>query len=228
MVIYEKGWGGKIGPGSRINAWNPVVARLPDLSNMVSKTYVNEVDISKVKKGQDVSLKVDAFPDRAYTGAVIKVANIGEQLRNYDAKVFEVTVQVNAVDSILRPAMTTSNEILTDTYEDVLFIPLEAFHSDSLNYVFKKDAGKSVKQEIITGATNDNEIIIEHGLTAGDEILLNRPTNADDLSIVPIDQKIKDDIKRKQKEEEQERQARMMEKMKNMKDEDTSNSNSGK
>ena len=41
-------------------------------------------------------------------------------MRGYDAKVFEVIVQVNEVDSIMRPAMTTSVEIITDTYGEVL------------------------------------------------------------------------------------------------------------
>ncbi len=220
MVIYARSWNGKKGPGSQVSSWNPTVAELPDLSDMVSKTYVNEVDISKVKKGQDVEIKVDAFPNRAYTGSVIKVANIGEQLKNYDAKVFEVTVQVNAVDSILRPAMTTANEILTNIYDDVLFVPIEALHNDSFSYVIKTDVGKVVKQEVITGSSNDNEILIEHGIKEGDEIYLTKPSDADDFPIVLIDQKIKDDIKRKQEEEAQARQAKMMEKLKNMKDED--------
>jgi HlyD family secretion protein len=35
---------------------------------MISKTYVNEIDVSKVKAGQRVRLTVDAFPDKTYTG----------------------------------------------------------------------------------------------------------------------------------------------------------------
>ncbi|MCP3929431.1 MAG: HlyD family efflux transporter periplasmic adaptor subunit [Bacteroidetes bacterium] len=138
MVIYARSWNGKVGPGSQISTWDPVVAELPDLSDMVTTTYVNEVDISKVRKGQDVKIKVDAFPENEYTGHIITVANIGEQLRGYDAKVFEVMVQVLETDSILRPAMTTSNEILTYIFEDVVHIPLEALQSDSMAYVFKK------------------------------------------------------------------------------------------
>src|SRR5204863_2632945 len=42
MVIYEKGWDGKaIKAGSQINMWEPTVATLPDLTKMLSKTYVN-------------------------------------------------------------------------------------------------------------------------------------------------------------------------------------------
>ena len=117
MVIYKREWNGqKRTVGSEINPWDLTVATLPDLSTLVSKTYVNEIDISKVTTGQNVRLGVDAFPEKKFTGKVIDVANIGEQLPNTDAKVFEVTIRLNENDTILRPSMTTSNQIVTSKY----------------------------------------------------------------------------------------------------------------
>ena len=55
-----------------------MVATLPNLSKMISKTYINEIDISKVKIGQRVEIGVDAFPEKKFTGEVTEVANIGE------------------------------------------------------------------------------------------------------------------------------------------------------
>lgn len=186
MVIYARSWDGKVQAGSQIRAWDPVVAELPDLSEMVSKTYVNEVDISRVRKGQEVTIQVDAFPEKSYTGLVIQVANIGEQLRNYDSKVFEVIIQVNEADSILRPAMTTSNEVITDILADKLFIPLEALYKDSLSFVYKEVNGRAVKQEVLSSWTNENEVVIVQGLAAGDRIYLTPPENAEQLKIAPL------------------------------------------
>jgi HlyD family secretion protein len=45
----------------------------------------------------------------------MQVANVGEQMPNTDAKVFEVQIRINEYDPILRPAMTTSNVIVTQT-----------------------------------------------------------------------------------------------------------------
>jgi multidrug efflux pump subunit AcrA (membrane-fusion protein) len=227
MVIYHRSWNGKIAAGSQVSVWNPIVAELPDLTDMVSKTFVNEVDISRVKKGQDVKLKVDAFPDKEYTGSVLEVANIGEQLRNYDAKVFEVTVQVNKMDSILRPAMTTSNEIVTDVYNNVLSIPLEALHSDSLSFVYLEKNGRVYKQEVITGVSNNDEIMIDHGVKEGDTYWLSIPDNAQDLKFYPVDEGIKKKIKQKQIAERGKRQAAMEEKLKNMKNEKMSSDDGG-
>ncbi|NUQ24857.1 MAG: efflux RND transporter periplasmic adaptor subunit [Saprospiraceae bacterium] len=229
MVIYARSWNGKVGPGSQVHAWDPIVAELPDLTSMISKTYVNEVDISKVKKGQDVKVKIDAFPDREYTGKVIQVANIGEQLKDYDAKVFEVVIQVNEADSVMRPAMTTSNEIVTYIYPDVVFIPLESLQSDSLSFVYKKTDGKIVRQEVITGESNDDEVIVEYGLAKNDEIFLTPPADAEKLQFVPLDKAIKEKIKKKQEAERKKRQEEALARSKAVKDENlpTSGGNDG-
>ena len=174
---------------------------------MISKTYVNEVDISRVRKGQNVKVKIDAFPENEYTGQVIQVANIGEQLRDYDAKVFEVLIQVNETDSIMRPAMTTSNEIVTYIYPDVLHIPIEALQSDSVSFVYKEQDGAIVKQEIITGESNDDEVLVEYGLEENDEIYLSIPPNTEDAEFIPLDPEIKEEIKRKQEEARKKREA---------------------
>ncbi len=73
MVIYAKGSDGKpIKEGSQVSMWDPTVATLPDLSVMISKTYVNEVDVRKVKEGQLVEIGLDAFPEKQLTGKVIR------------------------------------------------------------------------------------------------------------------------------------------------------------
>jgi len=182
MVIYKKEWGGqKRKVGSMISPWDLTVATLPDLSSMISKTYVNEIDISKIKVGQIVRVGVDAFPEKKYDGSVFEVANIGEQLPNTDAKVFEVLIKLDGIDPILRPAMTTSNQMVTAVYEDVLFIPLEAVQFvDSIPIVYKKNKERQV---VILGESNENEVIVEQGLEAGDKLLLSIPDRPDDYKL---------------------------------------------
>ena len=186
MVIYKKEWSGqKRKVGSSINPWDMTIATLPDLSSMSSKTYVNEIDISKVKTGQFVRIGIDAFPDKKYTGKVLEVANIGEQLPNTDAKVFEVLVNVDQTDTIMRPSMTTSNQIITDVFKAVLFLPLEAIHTnDSLSFVY---TASNKKQIIVPGLSNENFIIIEQGLNKSDEVYLSIPENEDKLKFTGLD-----------------------------------------
>ena len=202
MVIYEKGWDGKpIKAGSQIEMWDPTVATLPDLTKMMSKTYVNEVDVRKVKAGQPVEIGLDAYPDKKLSGLVMRVANVGEQRPNSDAKVFEVAVEINGTDPTLRPSMTTSNRIIASVLDSVLFIPLECLHSqaDTITYVLKKDGLNTIKQEIIIGQANANDVVITAGLKENDRVFLSIPKGLEDDEIVLLPEM---NGKRKKKEEE--------------------------
>ena len=189
MLIYKRDWrGNKTTVGGTVSAWDPVVATLPDLSVMESITYVNEVDIQKVKKGQSVTIGLDADAEKTLTGTVTDVANIGEQRPNSDAKVFQVSIEITESDSTLRPAMTTSNTIIIAEMEDVMHVPLECIHaSDSLTYVFTEEKGRLVKKEVALGMLNENEVVIEAGLTAESWLHMSLPPDEEELPIVTLD-----------------------------------------
>ena len=180
MVIYKEEWSGqKRKEGSTISPWDLTVATLPDLTSLISKTYVNEIDISKVKSGQSVRVKVDAFPNREYKGRVTDVANIGQELKRTGAKVFEVLITLAESDSILRPSMTTSNQIITAVYDNARYLPMEAvFSEDSTYYVYTPDRKK---REVEVGKANENHIVVE-GLENGTEVYLSIPDNANAYS----------------------------------------------
>jgi len=171
-------------------------------------TYVNEIDISKLTKGQKVRIGVDAFPEKKFTGEVFEVANIGQQLPNTDAKVFEVRIELNERDTVLRPSMTTSNMVITQVLDSVLFIPLEAVHAnDSLTYVYTRD-GK--KQVVVLGESNENHIIVEMGLNKGDKLYLSMPGDPESFKYAGLE--LIEEIQRRKAEEERKRQE-MMDKM---------------
>jgi multidrug efflux pump subunit AcrA (membrane-fusion protein) len=186
MVIYKRNWRGeKQGVGATVRAWDPVVATLPDLSKMISRTYINEVDINYVSEDQEVEIGLDAFPDKNLTGTVVEVANIGEQRPNTDAKVFQILIEIHESDTTLRPGMTTSNSILAEEINDVLFIPVECIHSqgDSITYVYRKSGLGFTKQQIKTGITNSDETIVLEGLAEGDILYLSDPPGGEGKNI---------------------------------------------
>ncbi len=204
MVIYEKGWDGKpIKAGSQIHMWEPTVATLPDLTKMVSKTFVNEVDVRKVKQGQSVNVGLDAYPDKKLKGNVIRVANVGEQRPNSDAKVFEVAVELEGTDPTLRPSMTTSNRIVAKVIENALYIPLECLHNeaDTITFVYRKNGMKVSKQEIIVGETNSNDAVVTGGLGENDLVFLSVPAGAEDDDVILLPEL---NGKRQKKEEKKE------------------------
>lgn len=179
MIIYAKEWNGrKRVVGSTINVWDPDVANLPDLRDMEVISYVNEVDIQKVKVGQTVDIGLDADPNKELKGKVKTVASIGEQRPNQNSKVFEVVITVLSKDETLRPSMTTSCNILYGGEDDALTVPVEAINvSGTKSYVYKKDGGSVTRQQVYVAATNNKDAHIKYGLEEGDVVVLKDMTD---------------------------------------------------
>jgi len=202
MVIYAKDrFGIKIQIGSVLTPWSPIIATLPDMTKMISETYINEIDIAKVKVGQKATLSIDAFPDKQLKGEVISVANIGQPMPKSDSKVFQVNIRISGSDPDLKPAMTTGNVIQTGAYIDKLYVSTEAvFETDSTKFVYvkKKDV---VRQIVDLGEENEDYIIVNKGIKDGDVLLLNEPEKLDDIETIGWE--IYDEQVRKQQEKKQ-------------------------
>jgi hypothetical protein len=183
MVIYKRDrMGNKRKTGSSINPMDRVVATLPDLSSMLSKIYVSEIEVSKVIPGLTADITIDAFPSKAYTGSVMTIANIGEKLPNSDSKVFEVQIKLDGSDYTLRPSMTTNNKILIKSFKDVVYVPNDCVHTgvDSIPVVYTKNG---FKQVVVLGESNDKDVIIEQGLEPGTSVYLSLPEKPDKFRI---------------------------------------------
>ena len=122
-------------------------------------------------------------PEKTYTGNVTSIANIGEQLPNSDAKMFEVQIKVDGSDPALRPTMTTGNKIIIKTFNDAVFIPTECVQTgpDSIPFVYKKN---KTKQIVILGESNEKHVIVKQGLEPGSDIYLTIPAEPEKFRLV--------------------------------------------
>jgi HlyD family secretion protein len=181
LTYFKFPWGEIIKTGSKVGPYNSIIATIPEMTNLISRTYINEIDISKIKIGQNVKLGIDAFPEKQLTGEVISVANIGQAMPNSDAKVFEVKIRIFGKDKDMKPSMTTSNAILAGTFRDTLMIASDAvFENDSLKFAY---VGKEnpVKQIVWLGDENENHVLIKKGLKEGDVVWMVEPENANEI-----------------------------------------------
>jgi len=93
-------------------------------------------------------------------------------------------VNIEKPDTSLRPGMTTGNEVSTQSLKDVLFIPLDALVvEEGIPVVFRQDGNRIIKQEVATGAMNDDEVVIVKGLEEGQTVLLSPPLNRSELEV---------------------------------------------
>ncbi|MBN2862042.1 MAG: efflux RND transporter periplasmic adaptor subunit, partial [Bacteroidales bacterium] len=167
IVMYKTEFNGaKRKSGSELNPFDLVVATIPDLSTMISKTYVSEIEVTRIKPGMKVNITIDALPGKIINGSVTTIANVGEVLPNSDAKMFEVLIKIDGTDNELRPAMTTWNKIIINSVNDAIYIPLECVHtgSDSIPFVVKKN---KTRQIVVLGDINDKNVIVKEGLDPG-------------------------------------------------------------
>ncbi len=181
VTYFKYPWGEIIKTGSKVGPYNSIIASIPEMSNLISRTYINEIDISKVKIGQNVKIGIDAFPEKQLAGEVISVANIGQAMPNSDAKVFEIKIKIFGQDKELKPAMTTSNAIDAGLFKDTVMVATDAiFENDSLKFVY---LGKDnpVKQIVWVGDENENFVLVKKGLKENDEVWLSEPADAAEL-----------------------------------------------
>ncbi len=144
---------------------------IADLSAMQIKAGVNEVDIGKVRLGQDVKVDVDAYPGVAFHGAIAHVAPAARDEQG--VKIFDVEIDITDSDERLRPNMTANIEIRGDHREGVLTVPIEtAFKKQGryVAYVFDGSPSEPAEREIVTGVANIEKIEVISGLAEGDVV----------------------------------------------------------
>jgi HlyD family secretion protein len=119
----------------RVNVGQTVVASLSapslfliakDLSKMEVWATVNEVDVGKIRAGQDVRFTVDAFPGRIYKGLVVPQGKLPFRLNatmNQNVVTYTVVVSVDNEDLMLRPYLTANLTFVVADKDDVLLLP---------------------------------------------------------------------------------------------------------
>ncbi|MCX6154182.1 MAG: efflux RND transporter periplasmic adaptor subunit [Candidatus Kapabacteria bacterium] len=177
--------------------------RISNLNVMNALVDVDENDIVNVKVGDTTRIEIDAFPNKSFVGTVYeighsaKVSALGSQDQQTN---FEVKIRIIDSEGKLRPGMSCSVDIETETRHDVLAVPLQAvtvrdtkkninpdLKASSIqlvenedkkaknkrppSVVFIKQADKAIMQRVETGLSDNGFIEIRSGLTLGQEII---------------------------------------------------------
>lgn len=158
---------------------NQPLIDLPDLSSMVIKTRVREVDLFKVAVGKKAIVEVDAYPQLTFTGTVtaIGVLAVADLGRASEEKYFEVRIALDESDTRLRPGMTTRATIQAQEVSNVPTIPVHSVfnhHKQSYCYILNP-RGAYEKRDILLGVSNDQWVEVKGGLQEGESVCLLNP-----------------------------------------------------
>lgn len=103
---------------------SPPIMTIADLSKMVVKTFINEVDMERLKIGQRAVITIDAFQTKKYEGRVYEISPSGQQQDNIIS--FEVMIEVVGSPTEIRPGMSADVDIITYEEQNVLLVPIDA------------------------------------------------------------------------------------------------------
>ena len=174
-----------------------------DVSRMIVKAGVNEVDIGKIRTTMPVKVTLDAYPKVIFKGKIDRIApavRVEEKVR-----VFDIEIRLDAQGRELRSGMTANIEVSGERKEKVLTMPVESvFQRDEGEVVYvkktidpklaeanaKKPAAKEGEKKddkdawkkhferrvVVTGLADNARVEILKGLKAGEEVALEDPT----------------------------------------------------
>jgi multidrug efflux pump subunit AcrA (membrane-fusion protein) len=148
-----------------------------DLSKLVVRMKISEMDILKLHEGMAVDVTVDAIPGETFPAKVSLVSPQAEKDQN-NLKNFRVEVLLLKVDPRLKPGMTARVDGLLQAHKGVLKIPLAAVFEEqggkTIAYVEQPD-GKAKKTPIKIGLRNETDAELLEGLSAGQRVKTEKP-----------------------------------------------------
>lgn len=154
---------------------NAELCTIYDLSYLKMTMNIDELDISKVKVGQEVTVTADAVQGQTFKGKVTKINMAGTTTNGVTT--YPVEVQIEDTEGLL-PGMNVSTEIIVNQVEDVVAIPVGAVVRG--DKVLVKTGNTSTDDPTVpagyeyvnveTGISNDQYVEIKSGINEGDEI----------------------------------------------------------
>ena len=163
--------GEKITSGTATVGGGTTLMVIADLSRMVVKSRINEVNIIDVEVGQPVEIRLDAITDKVYHGMVAGTAPKGE--REDNVVTYEVIIGFKDPDQQVKPLMTANVDIITGIYEDVLYLPVEALAQEQgqdVVYVEKGDVRQVQPVRVLT--RTETVAVISEGVNEDDRVVL--------------------------------------------------------
>ncbi len=185
FVVYYGGGGGggmrmmsndsQIKEGAEVFE-RQVLMELPDTTEMMVICRIHEAKTDKLRMGQQATIEVEGVPGRRFTGKVSKIAVLADTQNrwlNPDLKEYETEIVLDAMDVPLKPGVTAHVEIMVETIDGKLAVPVQSVYSKGGNrYVFKDSGRSAVPVKVGIGSAGTEWAEVTDGLSEGDQITL--------------------------------------------------------
>lgn len=158
---------------------NSTLCVIYDLSALIFKMNIDELDINKIEIGQKVKITVDALEGDEFTGEIINISL--ESSTTGGVTQYPVSVRIDEVGDLL-PGMNVTGEIITDEVTDVIAVPVDALMRGNVVYVKDESVKEAVGEvpigfrevKVETGLSDEGYIEIKKGLDEDVEVYVVR------------------------------------------------------
>ncbi|MCX6119916.1 MAG: efflux RND transporter periplasmic adaptor subunit [Proteobacteria bacterium] len=145
--------------------------RIDDMTRLMVKSDVPEIDYPKLKVGQSVIVKATSVPSKTYRGVIRTVAKASRQAVRWERnKVeFEVTVVIEDADQNLAPGMSALIDVITNEVKDAVVVRHEFLQQKGDTYFVTLENGNKVDIEV--GIQNDEFFQVIKGVSEGQKVM---------------------------------------------------------
>jgi HlyD family secretion protein/macrolide-specific efflux system membrane fusion protein len=186
-IVIQRGVqpGEVVVPGVQATFDGKALLVVADLSTLIVKIDLNQIDVARVRLGQAATVTLDALPGHSYTAKVTKIAPGSVRPPGKDMDVFPVEATLEQADAQIKPGMTADVRIHLEEKPAVISLPVEAvLREGQKTFVTRvgadeKGRPRPEKIEVAVGARNDRAMEIVSGLVEDDRVLLNPASAAD-------------------------------------------------
>lgn len=176
LILYMKDRRGeKPAVGNTVFPGSPI-AQIPDLSNLQVSLYVLANEAIELDKGNQIEFRLDAFPEKTFTGQILEVAKFPSEIQRGDpTKYFALSANIDQQDALeLQPGRKLTAKITVETGRTTLTVPLQSvIYDNEQSYVYVQDGNDFTRQVVTTGRKNLHFIEILEGIEPGTKIALS-------------------------------------------------------
>lgn len=144
------------------------------MDTLLATLHVPERELSRLAAGQSAFLSVDALAGRRFEGHIQRISPVVDPTTG----TFRATVEVSSADGVLKPGMFGRVNIVYDTRENALLVPVEAvLAEDDRTTLFVVVDGQALRRDVEVGYRNNGTIEIRSGVEAGDAVVVTGQTS---------------------------------------------------
>lgn len=145
-------------------------------AGLQASVSLTEIDVTKVKVGQKVTMVLDAFSDKTFTGKVASIDTNGSVISGVTA--YPAVIIFDTAPDNIYPNMAVTATIITDVKDNVLLVPSTAVQiANGQSYVREQRNGVVTQVNVETGESNDTQTEITSGATEGETIIIGTVSN---------------------------------------------------